>query len=174
MAGRPKRRRKLARIAANAAREAARASGPQPEASPFCPYCGDPLAPNKPTCGAESCRADLRRTRDAFNRRVQREVRKAAGLCLVCGRKPHDQISQTTPGKIARCKRCHIRHLASMRRVRKRKLAEKAKTAAIVRLAAASIERRRIQQQRLDHGLPYSLSTTPILPKDTPRQQVEL
>jgi len=61
-----------------------------------------------------------------------------------------------------------------MRRVRAKAAAEKTREAAIARLADAAIERRRVQQERLDAGLRYSLALKPKMPANIPRPTVEL
>lgn len=56
-----------------------------------------------------------------------------------------------------------------MRRVRAAQKAEKARLAAIARLADVTIERRRVQQARLNAGLPISGALKPKLPANVPR-----
>ena len=171
MACSPKKRarREAARLARLAAREA---SGLKPPGAPFC-ACGQPNIPHRPTCGDPACKQTRRRTLDAARKKFKLAAWSDAGLCIKCGKEREDRISEKTGRKSTRCKRCRIRLGAGMRKYRKRNTAT-AKTAAILRLAAAAIERKRVQQARLEAGLPYSFAANPVLPKSVERAKFEL
>ena len=172
MAGSPKKRKRRERLARIAALEA---SGyKNPGASRLCPYCGTADRLNRcRTCGTEAC-LEAHRAFDAERQRAKIQARRDAGTCIACGRDRDPRPARKTGLPILRCRRCRIRDRSWRRRARARKVAEEKKTAAIVRLAEAAIERKRVQQQRLDAGLPYSLAIVPVLPKDTPREKFEI
>lgn len=141
-----------------------------------CTYCREVKAPAAkfwPTCGAKACQVAHRKERRKATASARYHALKEAGLCR-CGKAPSRAPSKTTGQKVLLCPQCR-------RKINERARAKTAEAAkvrqrerAVARLAAATIERNRVQQARLDAGLPISLQAKPVLPKGTPRKRVDL
>jgi hypothetical protein len=156
-------------------RELRQCNAATPKAMKPCKYCPTEIPDNLSICGAKPCVQQARKDWQRVNKREQRAIWRAKGLCSRCGAKAHVQRSHGKPFRHSLCvdhlKYYKGKRVAAAIQKHLRKAAQ-----AVVTAKREDLERRKqaVNKERIERGMEPSRQVgMPVVPKDAPPLPVE-